>query len=245
MTIYFYTRQKKICRKIADILEEKNNICCIYTDEKEFCTALSNMKKYPDLLLLDYLVFNHDIFNVYKYMQEIECQIPLVFYNDPFPPQKIRVQYWIMILKLYYSDAGVNTDLYISTLNIVAEAVCSDKLCPYITLMRPPLSYPDPEDSCVEFLPAVSPKIQDKTIISIRNELPDSLYSVFIVLYEQREKTISILELQLLLKQKDRDIKIDTVYSDISRLRAFFRTHNSAGIDILKTGKGYRLFIEE
>lgn len=245
MTIYFYTRQKKICRKIADILEEENNICCIYTDEGEFYTALSNMKKYPDLLLLDYLVFNHDVFNVYRYMQEIKCLIPLIFYNDPFPPQEIRVQYWIMILKLYYSDTDVNTDLYISTLNLVAEAVNSDNLRPYIALMRPPLSYPDHESSTAEFFPSVPPKIQDKTITFIRNELPDSLYSVFIILYKHRGKTISIIELQSLLRQKDREVKIDTIYSDISRLRSFFRIHSSVGIVILKAGKGYKLLIEE
>jgi DNA-binding response OmpR family regulator len=245
MTIYFYTRQKKVCKKIADILEEQNNICCIYTDEGEFYKALSNMKKYPDLLLLDYLVFNHDVFNVYRYMQEIKCLVPLIFYNDPFPPEDIRVQYWIMILKLYYSDTDINTDLYTSTLNLVADAVNSDKLRPYIALMRPPLSYPEQENNTAEFLPAASPKVQDKTITFIRNELPDSLYSVFIILYKHRGKTISILELQSLLKQKDREVKIDTIYSDISRLRAFFKIHNSGGIDILKAGKGYKLLIAE
>ncbi|HAH63641.1 MAG TPA: hypothetical protein DCL73_16270 [Treponema sp.] len=244
MTIYFYTRQRKVCRRIAYILEENNNVCCIYTEENEFYTAVMNMKKYPDLLLLDYLVYNHDAFNVYRFMNDIDCKIPLLFYNDPLPVPEARVRHWNMMLNLYYSDADIDTARYTPTLQLLSDAVGSKELCPYISLLQPPLPYQECADAGNQ-LSRSGQVSQGERILLMKNNLPCSLYAVFRILYTHREKSVSITELQFLLHQKNIEVKINTIYSEISRLRTFLSTSADTGMDICRTSRGYRLFIND
>lgn len=242
MTIYFYTKQRVVCRKIAYILEENNNVCCIYTKENEFYTAVMNMKKYPDLLLLDYLVFNHDTFNIYRFMNDIDCKIPLLFYNDPQPSPETRVQHWNMMLNLYYSNAGIDTKSYCPTLQILSDAVGSKELHPYISLIQPAQPFPETADAEKQFS-AEKQTVCDERILLIKNTLSCSLYAVFKILYANREKSVSIEELQLLLRQENVEIKINTIYSEISRLKNFLKRYS--GIDVCRTGKGYSLSIND
>jgi DNA-binding response OmpR family regulator len=245
MTIYFYTLQKLICKKIADILEENNNICCIYTDENEFYSAVANMKKYPDLLLLDYLVFDHDIFNIYRFMDDINCKIPLLFYNDPFSSSFTRIQHWNMILNLYYADTGINITEYTPTLQILSKTVDSKELGPYISLLQIPQPYPpERETSNVSSTCAIS-SLPNEEITPIRKHFSTSLYSVFNILYVNRKKSISIPELKSLLHERNIEITTNTVYSYISRLRTLLRTSAKTGTDIYKTKNGYCLLMDD
>jgi len=242
MTIYFYTRQKNVCRKLAYILEEDENVCCIYTKESEFYTAVANMKKYPELLLLDYLVYNHDAFNIYRFMSDIGCKIPLLFYNDPYPQPEALVQHWIMMLNLYYSDTGIDTEQYSQTLQHLSDAVNSKELRQHISLMQAPEPCPDSETGCINSSSA-DPQTQKEKDITIRGHIPNSLYSIFRILYAHRERAVSITDIQFLLHEKNIEVTANTIYSNISRLRTFLRTSGNSGIDICRTRTGYSLFI--
>ncbi|MFA6857511.1 MAG: helix-turn-helix domain-containing protein [Treponema sp.] len=244
MTIYFYTLQKKICKKIADILEENHNVCCIYTDENDFYTAVTNMKKYPDLLLLDYLVFDHDTFNVYRYMNEINCKIPLLFYNEPPSIYLTRVQHWNMILNLYYTDSCINIADYEPTLKLLSSLVNSKELGPYISLLQIPKPYPEDEKKD-SFSPYINPFLFNEKFPLIQKHISSSLYSVFCILYINRKKSVSIEEIQSLLHERNIEVTINTIYSDISRIRSLFRTSDMTNMDIHKTKRGYCLFIDD
>ncbi|MCK9171366.1 MAG: hypothetical protein M0P01_13210 [Treponema sp.] len=244
MTIYFYTLQKKICRKIADILEENHNVCSIFTDENDFYAAVTNMKKYPELLLLDYLVFDHDTFNVYRYMNEINCKIPLLFYNDPPSAYLTRTQHWNMILNLYYADSGINIADYEPTLKTLSGIVNSKELGPYISLLQFPQPYPEDEKQDI-FSPYITPFLLDEKFSLIHKHISSSLYSVFCILYMNRKKSVSIKEIQSLLHKKNIEVTVNTIYSDISRIRSLFRTSNMINMDIHKTKRGYCLFTDD
>ena len=89
MTLYFYTGHRSACGKIAKSLENEGHTCSIYTNCDNFYKVVLHMKTYPDLLLFDHLSYDCTTFNIYRYMRDIRCLIPLIVYNAPFPHGRI------------------------------------------------------------------------------------------------------------------------------------------------------------
>lgn len=232
MTIYFYTLQKNVCRKIAERLEEGGHICCIYTDMNDFYNALLNMKEFPDLLLIDYLTYDHNTFNIYRYMREVGCLIPLIFYNNPFPPNgNMRVKHWRMLFNLYYSDIKtIDIESYTSVFECVGHVIESEELKPYISLLQPPKPYP---------CEVAAARTIDEDIRHLDEYLPASLHRLLKILFEHRRETLSMSKLQQLLGTSKAGVARQTIYSDISRLRKHLRSH--ARIKIERVREGYRL----
>ena len=83
------------------------------------------MKTYPDLLLFDHLSYDGNIFNIYRYIREVRCLIPLIAYNVPFPRGcDARLKHWIMTLNLYYGHIpAYNAAAYLPVLKTIAQAV--------------------------------------------------------------------------------------------------------------------------
>lgn len=81
MTLYFYTVHRSACGKIAKTLENKGHSCSIYTNLDNFYKAVSNMKTYPDLLLLDHSGYDCSIFQ----------HLPL-YARHPLPHSTHRLQ---------------------------------------------------------------------------------------------------------------------------------------------------------
>lgn len=233
MTVYFYTLQRSVCRKIAERLEEGGHVCCIYTDAGEFYNAVLNMKEFPDLLLIDYLAHDHDTFNVYRYMREAGCLIPLVFYNDPFPPNgKMRVEHWRMMLNLYYSDVeALDVESYASVFECLERAIESDEVKPYISLLQPPKPYPRGAEASAS----------DENVRRFDERLPASLHRLFKIFFEHRTETLGISDLQRLLGENDTAAARQTVYSNISRLRKYLRSYSRGRMKIERVRDGYKL----
>ncbi|MBP3708999.1 MAG: helix-turn-helix domain-containing protein [Treponema sp.] len=244
MTIYFYTLQRKVCRKIADILEDNHHTCCIYIDPDEFYNAILNMKTYPDLLLLDYLSFNHDTFNIYRYMQEAGALIPLIFYNDPFPVNRVmRVLHWQMMLNIYYSnDKTIDMHLYIPVFNQIAYALESEQVKPYVSLLQPPKQYPE---SNATFEKDMLLKKIGRDARMFENFLPESLFRIFKIFYAHSVSPLRIDQLQKLLAKEGVKITKQSVYSTICRLRKHLNALFPSQIHIIRIKGGYRLIISD
>ena len=123
MTMYFYTAHRNASGKIAKALEIEGHACSIYTNFDNFYNAVLNMKSYPDLLLFDHSGYDCSIFNIYRYMRDIRCLIPLIVYNTPFPRGRdSRLKHWIMTLNLYYGYTGtLDVDAYLPVLKTIAD----------------------------------------------------------------------------------------------------------------------------
>jgi|GEM_PF-980673 len=240
MTVYFYTVHRSACGKIAKALESKGHTCSIHTNADNFYKAVLNMKTYPDLLLLDHSGFDCSIFNIYRYMRDIRCLIPLIVYNAPFPRGcDSRVKHWIMTLNLYYGRTGAfDVAAYLPVLKAIAETVETCETKP------PPPSGCMTRRSDAAEEKTKTPSQKSSALIAYKQKLPAALLSVFEILYDNRAAAISIPELQILLQKRGVHTKQGTIYSHISRLRTYL-TKEISEMYILKVKNGYRLYTSE
>ena len=238
MTFYFYTTHRKACKKIAKALEENGHTCKIYTDADEFYQSILKIKTYPDLLLIDYLTYDHIIFNIYRYMHDIGCSIPLLFYNSPFPQNAdSRLKHWIMTLNLYYGHIAIDIDSLVTPLKTIAETVEALGAKPHIPLAR--ISSADASSKNKKTT------AQYEALLAVyKKKLPASIFSVFEILFSYGSRAVSISDLQLLLRERGICAKEGTIYSNISRLRTYLDKENSE-IHILNVKYGYRLFTND
>lgn len=100
MIIYIYLTQIDIGQIICDQLSSLNNLCFLFSNSDDLFDTLENQKKMPDLLILDYLLFNHDLFNVYIDLKEKDLNFPVIFYNDPCITKSTRLKHWLSVIEL-------------------------------------------------------------------------------------------------------------------------------------------------
>lgn len=236
MIIYFYSPQKYIAKKLAEPLECENHICHTYTSVNAFVQAVENLKEMPDLLVLDYTAFNHNVFNVYRYMTEFDKLVPLIFYNDPIPKTKEeRISQWEIIFSSYYTNQkSLDIKNYKKIFEHIASIIESKELKPYIPLLQEPL--PPPKESKENFT-------SDPLLQKIKEALSASLYILFCVLYKNKNNYVSLKTLSKTLNDEGHNLKTASIYSGISRLReklAFFTELNA---EIIRSKNGYKLFI--
>ena len=239
MTLYFYTGHRSSCEKIVKALENEGHTCNIYTNCDNFYKTVLNMKTYPDLLLFDHLSYDGNIFNIYRYIREVRCLIPLIAYNVPFPRGcDARLKHWIMTLNLYYGHIpAFNAAAYLPVLKTIAQAVEA-----YETKPSAPLACTPRRSNAEERTKTLRQK--SSALIAYKQKLPASLFSVFEILYDNRTAAISIPELQIRLQKRGVHTKQGTIYSHISRLRTYLMKEISE-MYILKVKNVYRLYTSE
>ncbi len=241
MWIYFFTKQSEICNIIAKRLNEEKIQTLVFDNLDIFFQLMYSKKKLPDLFVFDYRVFQHDIFNVYRYMENIQRLAPLIFYNDPYPDPKIRVNYWLYQCSLHIK----NTDCTAleQPFTIIAKTISSPSLNPYISIIQQPLPFPAAEFQQEEF-----ESVPEKKEINIyefrkREKIQPSVFRLLKYLYERRNTYISIEELEKNILGKDQIAKRGSVYSYISRLRSYMKRESSIRMDIIQSHKRYKLVI--
>lgn len=227
LKIFIYSPQTEISQIISDNLCGGGNQCVVFETLDNLSSMIKNMSKGPDLLLLDYTTFNHDIFNIHAYLKKINKVFPVVFYNDPCLTRSTRAGHWKAMLELTQSKT-VQTDLskYDQVFNKLAELIESEEFSPYISLLQPPKKVPEnliKDKYTLQYLKDNS----DDCITSFkkRNKLPHNLFFLLkllqknkdfsmhikqiIDLYEMEGKSISEKSLKVLISQLKRRIRLD------------------------------------
>ena len=184
------------------------------------------MSNGPDLLLLDYTSFNHDIFNIYVYLKKINKKFPVVFYNDPCLTRSTRSLHWKSLLELTLSESKQDLAKYDTVFSTLEELIDSAEFSPYVSLLQPPKKVPESlikDKYTLQFLRDSS----DDCILSFkeRNKLPYNLFYLLrllqmnkdyalklkqiIEMYEMEGKKISEKSLKVLISQLKRRIRAD------------------------------------
>lgn len=208
-------QDRSLYQKLSGSLQDKNHICCLFTSKNEFLSTLKIMKKKPDLLVLDYRTYNHDIFNIYNYLKEISCPVPLIFYNDPFPQNKeARILQWFLVNNLYYANSKIRLENYVSLFTLIAN-------------------------SLGKRLPR---NLKTCTVrINEYHDFPPKLYKAFSVLQNQFPNPVSLSKLQNACAQPNPS----SMYSILSRLKKFLKKTFGARYEIIKQSGGYLLLTFE
>lgn len=228
---------------IATACKHDGNTCTIFSTLFDFFAATENENQRPDLAVVDYLTFDHNVFNIYRYMKSKNTFIPTIFYNDPFPPAGLRHNHWETTLGIIYPE-WFNAEQYKSIFKLIASIVESELLRPYIPLLQP--ARPEPVfqfESPKKFILANGAETEN---IGKHFKLSGTLFLLFDMLYKNRNTAISTTYIKNALTRVGSPVKTNTIYALIKRLREKLTKSQDVHADIITTTGGYRLlFIEK
>ncbi len=242
MKIFIYSRQREISQIIADNLAGKTNHCIVFEKLDDLSSLIRSMPKGPDMLILDYCTYNHELFNVYAYLKKIQKQFPVVFYNDPCITRSTRAAHWKTILELTqnsyeHKDFSIYDDIF----EKLEELINSKELSPYISLLQPPAPVPQSmikDKYTLQYLKDNS----DDCITSFRerNKLPNNLFYLLNLLQKNKAMPLKIADIIELYEKDEKKISEKSLKVLISRLRNMIRHDKECDFLIYHEKQYYR-----
>lgn len=238
MIIIFYTTQPEVCHIIAEKLS--NHSCFIFTRQDLVYSAVDNMINPPDLLVLDYLVYNHSSFNVYHFMHDNNKEIPLIFYNDPCIITSTRTLFWLHFLEMNYPDTiDFSNEEFINVLKKIEETVESNELKPYIKLMQQPKPFPEYMRR-TEFYGHVIETNSPDIIYRFKDDtkMPNNLFYLLEILFEYRDRTVSLDEIRERYTKHYRKISETSLKVHLSELNTLMKNNENFDFVLIKKKDG-------
>ena len=242
MKIFIYSPQREISYIIADHLSSKSETCIVFEKLEDLSSTIRNMKKGPDLLVMDYLSYNHDLFNVYSYLKAINKQIAVIFYNDPCLTRSTRVLHWKSLLEmtqpLYQkNDFTVFDDIF----EKLQELVESKEFSQYISLLQPPKKVPDSLIKDKYTLQYIKDNCDDCiTSFKTRNHLPNNLFYLLSLLQKNKTVPVKLNQLIDLYKDDGKEITPRSLKVYISQLKNIIRKDKECCFLINQDNGAYR-----
>ena len=221
MIICIYSQIQELSEVIAENIESLGECCFKFSNELSLTEFLSSVKNLPDLLILDYNCFNHEIFDLPGTLRSINKLFPVIFHNDPCLIHPKRSLHWQMQIKLIYDVTNEEQlESYLKVFEEIEKIVESPELKPYIPLMQTPLPFPQKESKTKRLFE----KLQIDTTLSLQNfkkrtNLPENLYYLLQLFYNKREQFISIQEIIEEYKKNNKTITEASLRVSISRLK--------------------------
>lgn len=242
MKIFIYSPQREISQIIADNLSGKTNHCIVFEKLDDLSSLIRSMAKGPDLLILDYLTYNHELFNIYAYLKKIQKQFPVIFYNDPCITRSTRAAHWKSMQEITQNSYENKDFSYLdATFEKLEELVNSKELAPYISLLQPPASVPASmikDKYTLQYLKDNS----DDCINSFRerNKLPNNLYYLLNLLQKNKDMPLKVSDIIELYEKDEKKISAKSLKVLLSRLRNMIRQDKKSEFLIYHEKEYYR-----
>ncbi len=234
MTIIFASTQPELCYYIIKQLKEFS--CLFISDTKMLFPTIENQKESSDLLVLDYLLFNHDIFNIHNYIKdELHVFLPIIFYNDPCMLLDDKKENWKSMLNILYSyQEDYNYSKYEAFLSKLATVLDSKEIAPYIELK--PKRIDTQNFNPLNFL------TKDK-LISVKKEykIPSNLFFLLTILFDNRNYTLTLNDIKKIYEDYDKQISIESLKVLLSNLKKYLAMDEKNRFSIIKHEKGFQL----
>lgn len=240
MTIFFVSPEPEICHILSKQLSQHN--CFVFSSFTNLINMLSSLSTMPDLLVMDYLSFNHDLFDIYKEMNKNSAYIPLIFYNDPtliLPTRSLHWKHVIEYQKPDYVEFTV-TEEYEKIFNKIEEIVESEELSPYIPLMQTWKRLPKEIKNYDDFTKMITSQDEEK-LMYLRKHLSSAQYFLFNIFYNNINEYLSLEALLKEYSANDRQMTEKSLEVVISRLRKKLRELDKVGFIIESHNKNYIL----
>ena len=242
MKIFIYSPQVEISQIISDHLQEKGNLCFVFQDFSDLTCEVMNQKKQPDLLVLDYLSFNHDLFNIYEFFSNKSIFLPVIFYNDPCLTRSTRTSHWLaqfeaLLCKNIAKDFSKYEPLFI----YLEELIESNEFRPYITLLQPAKELPQnyiKHRFTLQYLKENS----DDCIYTFkeRTSIPQNIFSLLKLMQKNKDMLLSIKDIQNLYKEIGKEITEKSIKVMLSTLRKYIREDHDCNFLIYHEKDRYR-----
>lgn len=240
MRIFLVIPHHFIAGVIAASCEHDGNTCIIISSLTDFFKMLKTVNEEADLIVFDYLIFNHDIFNIYRYLKKHNHRVPVIFYNDPFAESGTRHIYWEEMLYTFQADF-FQAQRYRKIFKLIASTVESEYLRQYIPLLQQP--HPEPT---LQFEISKKPaSLKPHEYWGKYLQISGTLLMLFEVLYKNRNTTINAAAIRAKMTKSGMPIKTATIYALIKRLREKLTASEKIQADIITTIGGYRLLLVE
>lgn len=251
MKIYIDSTQIEIAEILSDELKKMKHDVINLTNTNSLFSTIQNSKTHPDLLVLDYLLFNHDIFNLASALEKVKCYSPFLFYNDPCITRGSRSSHWAGLIqeKINISEERTplkeifnkNKENYLMIFSNLEKLVESKELSPYIELMQKPKPFPNEvKKSLFERLK----EHDDYKLVNnfkTRTNLSENLFNLLLILQEARENPLTAEELSQIYSEKHNIISENSIKVLISNLRKKIHSDIKCNFSIQKNKKGYFL----
>ncbi|MBR1640366.1 MAG: helix-turn-helix domain-containing protein [Treponema sp.] len=242
MRLFIFSTQPEINTIFHDHFTSKGYLCITFNKMEDFLTSLDDNSNPPLLMILDYLIYNHDIFSIYKFMKEKQCNFPCLFYNDPCLTRGTRKSHWKAQIELLQNHNNkIDFEKIDSVLQDLQTLVENKTISPSIRLMQEPLPLPKE---------LIAPKItlsyiqnyEDDGIEAFkdRNNLSKSLFKLLQLFQENQNVKLTLQEIQKLYNDRENtNASEKSVYVMISKLKSILRTDKEAKFIIRKEGELY------
>ena len=242
MKIFIYSPQREISQIISDHLSGKTNHCIVFEKLDDLSSLIRSMAEGPDLLILDYLSYNHELFNIYAYLKKIQKQFPVIFYNDPCITRSSRIAHWKSMLEITQNSYENKDFSYLDEVfTKLEELILSKELSPYISLLQPPAKVPDSmikDKYTLQYLKDNS----DDCITSFRerNKLPNNLFYLLSLFQKNKDYPIKLQRIIELYEEYEKKISEKSLKVLISRLKSLIRADKECGFLINQEKETYR-----
>lgn len=221
MKVFVYSLQREISQIISDHLSDSGHLCFSFDTMSDLSESLRSLNKMPDLLILDYLSFNHDIFNIHNYFYDAHIDVPVIFYNDPCLLRSTRASHWkaqLEITHTSYEEKDFST--YEPLFKALEELIESDELKPYISLLQSPKPLPTSlikDKYTLQYLQENQNDCIHK--FKERNNLPNNLFYLLTILQERKNISLSYNDIVEIYKKDGKQITKESLKVLMSKLK--------------------------
>lgn len=242
MTVYLFSHSYEIGQIIADHLITHDYNCFLFKTKDDLYTEIYTHKKFPDLIVLDYLTFNHDFFNLHTYLIKNKISQPLIFFNDPCIIGKSRTRHWLYqldILTYRESDQHLSKEeraSYEALFSTIEEIVELDELAPYIILMQKPKPLPKKlikQTMTIDYIKANCTTENDIPNI----KLPGNLSFLLNIFTQNSDTPLKIEDILFFYKKEGKQMTENSLKVLISNLRKEIRNNKDCNF-IISNNKG-------
>ncbi|MCR4742114.1 MAG: winged helix-turn-helix domain-containing protein [Treponema sp.] len=250
MKIFLFSYNKSLIRLISDKLEEKGHSCVQYSDIDLYLNAIIKPGESPELLVMDYTSWNHEIFPFLSYLRDFKLFRPFIFFNDPCPVLGNRVKLWLYLLKYDLECFPLERrkknpeDLeikYKPVFKQIADIVESKALRPYIPLMQKPLPLPDslPMKNAFEHLNRI--ELNKESIYEFKKKvkLPNSLFFMLEMFSRYMDIVVTKEHIINYYNENSKHISEESIKVKISNLRKYFSKDKNCKYNLFPKDGGY------
>lgn len=242
MKIFIYSPQREISQIISDHLSYKGNHCIPFATIEDLSSLMRTMQSGPDLLILDYLSFNHDIFNIFSYFKKLNKSVPLLFFNDPCRTRSTMAAHWKSLIEITVPDfANQDTSKYDEIFINLEELICSKEFSPYVSLLQPAKKIPDSLIKDTYTLQYLKDNSDDCiTSFKERINLPNNLFYLLSLFQKNKDTKLSLNRIIELYKMDGKQISQKSLKVNISNLKKLIRSDKECAFLIYQENGNYR-----
>lgn len=249
MTIYLLSLHKDVLKIISDELEKLEHKCVIFSNESVLFNTFNKKNIAPDLLAIDYTMWNHDIFPILTYLKEQNFFQPFLYYNDPCPVLPDRCEHWCIQLRTLINMFPMKTleeeyafiDNYRPVFKQIQNIVESKALSPYIPLMQAEKPLPEglPLVNTYKFLQSGILRRESIYDFAKKVSLPKNLLFLLSMFSENINVPLSKKQIINYYVDNGKKLKEESITVLISNLKKYIEKDALCKYTIAKKGESY------